>query len=183
MKKLIILLLLTVSISAQSFKVGGNISLKFANTEKTVTGYGFWGDPVIRKAGGSFTAISIYGDLTADFNKYIAAIFELGYTIGTQTSEEYSGVDVGLYYSTNYLLEEVYLKPGIYAHVNIPNNPHYTTKTIIISSLGGGIRLFENAYLEGAYQIPITKSYVREDSRDIHNELNGMYSVGIKLVF
>jgi len=37
------------------------MSVKFASTEKTVTGYGFWGEKRIRKAGGSLKDIPFMG--------------------------------------------------------------------------------------------------------------------------
>jgi hypothetical protein len=44
MKKLILLLFAIVSITAQEINFGANMSVKFASTEKTVTGYGFWSE-------------------------------------------------------------------------------------------------------------------------------------------
>lgn len=180
MKKLILLLIAFASISAQEIQFGVNLSTKFASTEKTITGYGFWGDPRIRKEGGNFTGYSFSVDLTADFNKYIAIISELGYT---GSGDEYDGIDAGLYYSTNKLHDFVYLKSGFYVHINIPENPRANSRTIFISSLGAGIRILKHLYIEGAYQIPITKSYVKEDAIQLHSEVNKIYYIGMKIVY
>ena len=181
MKRIILLLFFVTVSQSQSFKVGANFSIKFVSIETTSTTiFGPGIEPITREKDNSVTAYSFNIDLTADFNKYAAAIGEIGYISGSQG---YGGFDLGFYYSTNYLHEKFYLKPGIYAHLNIPSAPYDGGKTIIISSLGGGIRISKKLFLEGAYQIPITKTYSKDSKFGELYKLNDMFSIGIKLVF
>ncbi|MBZ0181635.1 MAG: hypothetical protein K8F60_04200 [Melioribacteraceae bacterium] len=71
----------------------------------------------------------------------------------------------------------------MYLPINIPDNPRANSRTILISSIGAGFRISKHIYVEGAYQIPITKSYVKEDSIQLHSEVNKIYYVGMKIVF
>lgn len=181
LKVLILLLFVVASASAQDLKFGGNLSVKFAIAEKTYLSSGSWGTQLSSSEDKNFTAISLIGDITFDFNKYLAFVFELGGTFTTESYLQYSGIDIGFYYSTNRLFEQFYIKPGIYAHVSSPENPRFISKTITVASLGAGIRIFENASIESSLQLPITQSYAKDFFTEF--KLKQIFSVGMKLLF
>lgn len=127
MKNLILLFLITISISAQSFKVGANISVNAVTVEKIYLPFGDFQRSDSEQKG--FAAISFSGDLTALFNKYFAAVLELGATLTQETSSQYSTLDFGILYSTNLLFENIYFKSGFYGHLNGGDNSRFSNYT------------------------------------------------------
>jgi hypothetical protein len=179
MKKLILLFLITISISAQSLKFGANISVNSITVEKIYLPYGDFQESSSEEKG--FAAISFSGDLSAFFSKYFAVVLELGATLTEETSSQYSTLDFGILYSTNLLFENIYFKTGFYGHLNGGDNSRFTNYTFYATAFGVGIQIFDNAALEGEFQIPINKSYAKDDFTEF--KLKNIWGFGLKLTF
>lgn len=180
MKKLIVLLIIVVSVSAQEVKFGASMFVKKGNIETVIIDPGFWGGQLTTTRNENFTAVTFNADMTLDFTKNISAIVELGYTINSEKSAFYEGMELGLYYGSNKLLDDFYFKTGFYAHINFPDHPTFSSRTIAVGLLGVGWRFVDNVSLEVSYHIPISKTYLFAFSREM--KLKNIIGIGFKIV-
>ena len=91
MKKLIVLLIIVASVSAQEVKFGASMFVKKGNIETVIIDPGFWGGQLTTTRNENFTAVTFNADMTIDFTKNNSAIVELGYTINSEKSAFYEG--------------------------------------------------------------------------------------------
>lgn len=178
MKKLILLLIALTSISAQELQFGANLSTKQVSIETIIIDT-FLGNPLSTTREENFTALSFSFDMKLFFNQYAATVVELGYSFIGESF--YEGLEIGIFYTTNKLLQDFYLKAGVYAHANLPDHPTFTSRTVVVSSFGIGWQFFDKVSFEAAYQIPITKTYLTDWSREMR--LKNIFQIGFKFIF
>ncbi|MAT59539.1 MAG: hypothetical protein CMF23_16330 [Ignavibacteriae bacterium] len=173
MKKLILLLLFTISIYAQEFILGASIDIKAGRTLDTkfvIAKNTQWDERSL----GLYETFSITGSLVLNNNAMLTA--KLGYGTGPLS---YKGYDLGLFYNSNNLMNNFFINAGINAHINIPSREIYLSRTLFSPHLGFGYKIIKKISLELFYEYAFPQIVTKEIPSEINHQL--YYSIGLGL--
>ena len=173
MKKLILLLLFTISIYAQEFILGASIDIKAGRTIDTkfaIANSTQFDESSI----GFYETFSITGSL--EFNNYTMLAGKIGYGTGPLS---YKGYDLGIFYNSNNLLKNFFISAGLNTHINIPSKEIYISRTLFSPHLGIGYKIIHKISLELFYEYAFPQIVSQEKPSEINHQL--YYSVGFGL--